>query len=171
VAALQTDDSTTILTGFVGINNQSYVFLDKTDLSGSLPCSVSDTLTLVKDSVSFFSPVNLTTTASTWSNNAVYSIGSNSQEQDYCSIIGIEEKLKHTEVTIFPNPNSGSFEIADKEDFETIEIFDSYGQIVYKDENFKISSKVNLQGRKKGVYFLKLNKKNGYTVSVKIVIH
>ncbi len=77
---------------------------------------------------------------------------------------GIEENSSAQEVTIYPNPNSGSFNIAfSTADFSEllISIADIQGKEVYFEQDKNItndySKQINIKNLAKGIYFIKLS--------------
>jgi len=63
------------------------------------------------------------------------------------------------DVTIYPNPNSGSFRIMTGKTDNSIVIFNSLGQIVYKNENASQTVSIDLSGMDAGIYLININGK------------
>lgn len=87
------------------------------------------------------------------------------------SLVGINEHLNKGEVTIFPNPSTGSINI--KTSFSekiTIEIFDVLGKSVYRSERSAFEFTIDLSTQPKGVYFLKAKSGNKISSTNKIVL-
>ena len=94
--------------------------------------------------------------------NACSNAASNSITVQDCT--GIEENLSSSEVTIYPNPTIGSFNIAINNvnvDALLITIFDVQGKEVFtsvdKNVNGTFNKQINLDKVAKGVYFIRLS--------------
>ncbi|MGE0568069.1 MAG: T9SS type A sorting domain-containing protein [Bacteroidia bacterium] len=82
------------------------------------------------------------------------------------SNVGIRKYVKNENITIYPQPAKGalnlSFEIAQANDFKTISIYNSLGQLVKEEEitfnNMKAS--INITNLPTGIYLLKLRDDN-----------
>jgi len=62
------------------------------------------------------------------------------------------------EVNIFPIPSNGIINITIENSISnTIEIFNAYGMLIYRNENASPYEEINLSGLPKGIYFLKTN--------------
>lgn len=92
------------------------------------------------------------------------------------SNVGIEENAVFNNVSIYPNPSTGLFNIvADNVKAETItvQVVDLQGKVVYSTSDRAVSSSynkaINLEGLAKGLYYIKLNSEKGSNVQ-KIVI-
>ena len=85
-----------------------------------------------------------------------------------CNPAGLDEEVKQI-VKIFPNPNNGEFTIVNANEFNSITIVNSLGQIVESiSNNSKVNVSVDLKGRK-GVYFVKLSNSKGESVTRKVI--
>ncbi|MDY0054586.1 MAG: T9SS type A sorting domain-containing protein, partial [Bacteroidales bacterium] len=74
-------------------------------------------------------------------------------------------------LSIYPNPNNGSFRItSNEENTVNLQIINSLGQVVLN-ENTKIDNKeINIQGLNNGTYFLRILS-NNKTVNKKLIIN
>ncbi|MBL7910435.1 MAG: T9SS type A sorting domain-containing protein [Bacteroidia bacterium] len=70
--------------------------------------------------------------------------------------VGIKENVNKNKLDVFPNPCKGSFEIRCDAEIADVEIFNTIGQIVYR-EKINASQKRITPGLKSGVYFLKID--------------
>lgn len=120
-----------------------------------------------------------TTDTSTISSCGTYSYG---ETEDYtvnitgASNVGIEENVAFNNVSIYPNPSTGLFNIVAnnvKDETITIQVIDLQGKVVYSASDKAVSASynksMNLEGLAKGLYYIKLNSENGSKVQ-KIVI-
>lgn len=90
--------------------------------------------------------------------------------------VGIEENAVFNNVSIYPNPSTGLFNIVAtnvKAETITVQVLDLQGKVVYSASDKAVSSSynksINLEGLAKGLYYIKLNSENGSKVQ-KIVI-
>ncbi len=70
--------------------------------------------------------------------------------------VGLKQNSKKYELDVFPNPCKGSFEIRCDAEIADVEIFNTIGQIVYR-EKINASHKQITPGLKSGIYFLKID--------------
>ncbi len=90
--------------------------------------------------------------------------------------VGINEKDRFANINVFPNPNSGIFNISIQTEQSTdinLNITNILGQSIYKEQLSEVSSlnkEINLSNYEKGLYFVNLEGKNGKSNSHKIVI-
>ena len=91
----------------------------------------------------------------------------------YSSPLGIKENLTNKYLTIYPNPNTGTFyfRLKDTNSKIQIEIYTISGQKVYKaskKEN-QTSNEVNFTPQTKGIYLIKINdEENSYSEKIMI---
>jgi hypothetical protein len=92
------------------------------------------------------------------------------------SNVGIEENEVFNNVSIYPNPSTGLFNIVAtnvKAETITVQVIDLQGKVVYSASDKAVSASynklINLEGLAKGLYYIKLNSENGSKVQ-KIVI-
>lgn len=73
-------------------------------------------------------------------------------------------------VAIFPNPSTGEFYVNNANEFTSIQVVSSIGQVVYAQENNSSTIvAIDLNG-KKGVYFVKLSNASGEQLTKKVII-
>lgn len=102
-----------------------------------------------------------------------YNTSNNSYEftnvqQDYTIkvvfVTGIEDHTLNNSVNIYPNPTHSILNVRTDSSFETVEITNMLGQVIYStllnDNNFQI----NVSGFDAGVYFIRLTGENGSAV-------
>jgi hypothetical protein len=77
---------------------------------------------------------------------------------DACLTLGITD-LAFSNIKIFPNPSSNAFNINTTLDIDKIELYDSLGQLVKKQEN---TTRIETNYLKSGMYFLKIYSEGGY---------
>jgi len=70
--------------------------------------------------------------------------------------LGVHEIVYTNRVSLYPNPNQGSFTVKSNEPLSSLTVADITGKTVYRDLNPATVSKVNLSGAAKGTYFLKV---------------
>ena len=56
------------------------------------------------------------------------------------------------EITIFPNPSTGTFRVMTNIENYSFKIFDSFGKRILSKQNLSRSTKVDLTAHKKGIY-------------------
>lgn len=80
-----------------------------------------------------------------------------------------KQSSTNTEITIFPNPNSGSFTISTTsgEDIQQVEIINLLGQVIYQ-ESFQ-NSTINIPNGAKGTFFVRITTLTN-TVVKKIIV-
>ena len=93
------------------------------------------------------------------------------------SLIGIEENDVFNNITVYPNPTSGLFNISTSNaNFTqlTISVLDIQGKEVYntsdKNNSNNYNKEINLDGLAKGIYYIKLNTGNAVKVQ-KVVLY
>jgi hypothetical protein len=86
-----------------------------------------------------------------------------------CAPASLDKIAKESMVTVYPNPNNGSFFIQGISNFETVEIINSIGQRVEKiSNNSKAILAVGLAG--KGVYFVRCTNSSGDQLIKRVII-
>ena len=82
----------------------------------------------------------------------------------------LETILDEKDLKVYPNPNNGHFKIETSFDAK-IEINNSLGQLVYREEHVKGQSEINLGNAiETGMYIVKFTNKNGSSVYRNIVV-
>jgi hypothetical protein len=76
----------------------------------------------------------------------------------------------NNELNIYPNPNSGTFEIIGLSDDNLIEITDVLGKKILSFKSDSANEKINLADVKPGIYFVNLSDKFGKVLTKKIII-
>lgn len=71
----------------------------------------------------------------------------------------IDEKQANT-ANVYPNPTTDILNIECKEDIKTISIINTIGQVVYSNEIYNNSTKVNTSNFDKGIYLVKIQTEN-----------
>ena len=84
------------------------------------------------------------------------------------NIISIEENLD-TNITVYPNPNTGTFSITNFEKIKSIEVFNVLGQKVLEKE--VKGKEIDVSHLKNGIYNLVLHKKDSSKEFTKIIIN
>jgi GEVED domain/Secretion system C-terminal sorting domain len=82
-------------------------------------------------------------------------------------ILGLDNTIiNNPSLTIFPNPNNGSFTINSNVEIDgTIELINELGQVVYKNRMNGLSQNINVQNVTVGIYHLRIT--NGSTPQMK----
>jgi uncharacterized delta-60 repeat protein len=83
--------------------------------------------------------------------------------------IGVSEFSKNNLISIYPNPNSGIFQIKSDESLKnaTIKIYNTQGQIIFESTQFV--SEIDLSNQPKGIYFIQI-KSEEKIINKKIVV-
>ena len=84
-------------------------------------------------------------------------------------IVGVNEIGSESPVSIYPNPNSGSFCIENDEDINKITVYNILGKCIYTNENI-IGDKTMLSGFDKGIYIVQITSKDNIVSSHKIIV-
>lgn len=87
---------------------------------------------------------------------------------------GISHLLNSQQISVFPNPSSTSFsfELKDYQESFDIEITNTLGQLIYEENDVKISSIISSKNWSNGVYYISLKTETGaFLGSKKIVIN
>jgi hypothetical protein len=106
--------------------------------------------------------VKLETTAS----GSYYNMSLGIFDSIYAKGVGVNDPEISRELMVFPNPNSGTFNIQLKSNISTphqLEIFNMVGQKIYEQNipaTTEFNSIINLENSEKGIYLLKLKSSN-----------
>ncbi|RYD55991.1 MAG: T9SS type A sorting domain-containing protein [Sphingobacteriales bacterium] len=85
---------------------------------------------------------------------------------------GLDNSNNPRAISLYPNPNKGSFKIAGITDNELYgEITNTVGRVVYRDQIKQTSGEINMDTRlPQGVYLLRLSNRDGFNQTVKFTI-
>lgn len=72
-------------------------------------------------------------------------------------------------VMVYPNPNSGQFEISSKDNKIRVEIFTIVGQKIFSNSSFMNTQKIDITSYAPGIYYLKLVSEDGRELVKKII--
>ena len=75
-------------------------------------------------------------------------------------ITEVKEEVTHA-IALYPNPNNGSFSISLPEEDCNIAIYNSLGQLVYRQEKANGTTTLHLEGLNKGMYFVTVQTASG----------
>ena len=101
-----------------------------------------------------------------YSKDSSVSSGSDCAWIDYVSfpastvIAEVKQETIHA-VALYPNPNNGSFSIDLPEEDCNIAVYNSLGQLVYRQENASGLTNLHLEGMNNGMYFVTVQTANG----------
>jgi len=84
-------------------------------------------------------------------------------------ISGIESTDYNDFISIYPNPNKGSFCIENNGNIKNIMVFNLLGKCVYESKT-SIDKKMNLSGFNSGIYFVKLTNTDNNQYSYKVIV-
>jgi len=84
-----------------------------------------------------------------------------------CGSVSIDDKLSN-DISIYPNPNSGTLFVSNAEKINSIAITNMLGKSVYFTTKFNANS-LDLGGLQNGVYFININTNKG-TYITKIIL-
>lgn len=91
--------------------------------------------------------------------------------QSACSV-GVKEISNSESITLYPNPNNGTFTISADIKNSTIEIIDLLGKTVYSEKPTSLKSEIRMPIQSKGIYLCKIiNEKNETLKVLKIIIN
>jgi hypothetical protein len=87
--------------------------------------------------------------------------------------VGVSDSQQMTNLSIFPNPSNGRFQVADGDaeisPNSSVEIFNAEGKLVYKSSISNANSEIDLSNQQSGIYFVKVY--NGSNIqSGKVII-
>jgi hypothetical protein len=95
-----------------------------------------------------------------WNNSGSVIADGDSTYNYYHTILGIDDLMEQEDnITIFPNPCIGTFTINSKIAFNSIEIYDLFGEQLFKilPSTRQTLYKIDLTDEPKGIYFTKMN--------------
>ncbi len=84
--------------------------------------------------------------------------------------IGIAENHPQVNLSLYPNPGNGIIYFDADKPVTNLEIFTVSGMLVYSETNLGVAGQLDLTHLNKGVYFVKMEADNKYTLSRRIVI-
>ena len=84
---------------------------------------------------------------------------------------GINETINSSNISIYPNPNNGTFNISISSQFKnaSIEVYNSLGALVFKQEIVNQENSIELLNQSNGLYFVKVMSENKIVGMGKIV--
>lgn len=86
-----------------------------------------------------------------------------------CNSLAVKE-VPQAKVAIYPNPSNGEFFVNNAEEYASISIINSLGQVVREiSNNHKAVLSFDLSGRR-GVYFVKLTDQFGATITKRVIV-
>jgi hypothetical protein len=108
-----------------------------------------------------------------WDENTGWLTSEDNKIANYSNPLGIKENLVSKYLTIYPNPNSGTFyfNLKKTDSKIQIEIYNLSGQKVYEASNMEkqTSNEINFAPQSKGVYLIKINdEENSYSEKILI---
>ena len=108
-----------------------------------------------------------------WDTNNGWLTSDDNQIAGYTAALGIKENIVNKYLTIYPNPNTGTFyfRLKDTNSKIQIEIFTISGQKVYEASNMEkqTTNEVNFSPQSKGVYLIKIDDgQNSYSEKIMI---
>ena len=91
---------------------------------------------------------------------------------DFCNTTGFLD-LGETEqkVKVFPNPTTDEFTISSNTELNQVEIYNSYGQQVFKKQTLNNYLNINTFDWKNGMYFITIKNNNGSIYTTKLIVH
>ena len=103
---------------------------------------------------------NQSYTATVNGNYAVVVIDGSCSDTSACvaiNTVGIIQNAKNFGVNVYPNPSNGVFTIQGLPVGTNIEIYNAIGEVILKLESNTTRTKIDLQDKANGVYFVKTN--------------
>lgn len=90
--------------------------------------------------------------------------------QDFCINLGIDENDLSTKISLYPNPASGSVSVVSKEiQIQKVELVNIAGQLISTIDGNSMVVKVDISDVSSGVYFVRIHAAEGTTVKQLIV--
>ncbi len=161
----QTNDGGNVLVGWTG-NFSVGGFVVKTDLLGNSTCDAGHAIfSVMKFPFTVYSGTNIYTGSIESRIPVTIGLGSTSSIDPCLIITEINEEHKENNLLIYPNPAEDNLtvEIASSMD-AIISIYNIQGQLIMN-HNLKFEkTKIDISNFSKGMYFLKINSKNGITI-------
>ncbi len=84
-------------------------------------------------------------------------------------LTGIESNANVNAVSIYPNPNNGSFIIENTNNIEYIRIYNAIGKLVFEAET-SYDNRISLSGFDKGLYFVQLSNSDNNIQTSKVIV-
>ncbi|GAL86430.1 hypothetical protein MYP_3659 [Sporocytophaga myxococcoides] len=92
-------------------------------------------------------------------------------DDEACVLSLFGQKTSIQKIKVYPNPSAGIFRLDLESGRNSVEVLNSFGQVVYSKETNSVNEEINLSDQKKGIYFIRLiNLDMDVSSSAKIVI-
>lgn len=119
---------------------------------------------LVGQSITITPTVTTTYSVTGTATNGCYNTATFSQNVALCTDLRSDE-IKSPNIKIYPNPFVNAVNlIVDKTEFSLIEVYNSYGSMIYKSEINQNELKIELGSQPNGIYFIYLRSDTGFVV-------
>ena len=134
-------------------NLAEHIYLVKTDTSGNAPCN-ENTSPAVVESIAPFVTTNAATVVMSGPNTTSFTpmVQRAGTVTDLCFSTGIDKINRSNELTIYPNPGSGTVHIISPVIMNELQVTNMLGQIVY--EVKPKSTSITLQIDNAGIYYI-----------------
>ncbi len=86
-------------------------------------------------------------------------------------VTGIKDNSAEQHVTVYPNPTTGEFTIADDKEIKKIEISNVAGQVMFSELSSENKKRVHLKNFPEGIYFIKIFYENDRSVTRKLIVN
>ena len=136
-----------------------------TDLIGVEGSGVDFANDVVCDGSKFYLTGNFESQNLSFGNQILYNSNNNPSSNCFLAKYNF---INYNQFIVYPNPNSGSFTIANKNSIDEIQIFNSYAQLEYSVNPNKTEHNLNFE--KKGVFYVRIKSKD-ITETKKIIIY
>lgn len=87
------------------------------------------------------------------------------------SSLGMEDNSLAQTISISPNPSSGNFNVSGLENGNRIEFYDISGKVIFQTKVSGSNYSLDLTDKARGIYFYRVNMKNGKSSTGKIILN
>ncbi len=93
------------------------------------------------------------------------------KDDENCDLSLFGRKSSQQKITIYPNPSAGVFRLDLESGRNSIEVINSFGQVIYLKETTSANEEINISDQEKGIYYIRLvNLDKDLSSSGKVVV-
>ncbi|GGE32931.1 T9SS type A sorting domain-containing protein [Psychroflexus planctonicus] len=173
----------TITTAIVTVEDTSgpsLTTLDVTvDLAGNSSVSITETQVLdnVSDNCSAVSDISLSLDQDTFTSIGTYTVNLTATDLEgnqttVVAVVTVEDTLSNVNfeftnsIKIYPNPASSSFQISTENEIKLVEIYDSLGRKLIRNQN----KQIDVSQLTKGIYMVKITSLENYLATKQLIV-